>query len=226
MDLRKLAAAEAVNYIKNNTVVGFGGGATIAYAIELLSDRIKNESLKIQVCTSSAATKDVCIKYNIPLTELSDQTTLDLYFDGCDQFDYQLNALKSGAGIHTTEKIFASLATEFILLGDTNKRTQMFDAKYPIVVDVLPEAVSLATNKIKELFPNANPEIRKSADGNSAFTENGHVLVDVWFKVFPEPVSSHQQLKNITGVVETSLFIDLALKAIIATQDGIETYIK
>jgi ribose 5-phosphate isomerase A len=225
MDLRKLAAAEAVNYIKNNTVVGFGGGATIAYAIEFLSDRIKNESLKIEVCTSSAATKDVCIKYNVLLKDLPTQSPIDLYFDGCDQFDYQLNALKSGAGIHTTEKIFASLATEFILLGDTSKRTQTFATRYPVVVDVLPAAVSLATNKIKELFPNANPEIRKSADGSSALTEHGHVLIDVWFKVFPEPSAAHQQLKNITGIVETSLFIGLAHKAIIATEQGIETYI-
>jgi len=40
---------------------------------------------------------------------------LDIYFDGCDQFDEELNALKSGGGIHTTEKILATMANEFIL---------------------------------------------------------------------------------------------------------------
>ena len=112
MDLRKIAAEEAVKYIKNNTTVGFGGGASIAYAIELLSERIKNENLTIQVITSSSATKEICKKYSIPLNEEINKQPLDLYFDGCDQFDFELNALKSGAGIHTLEKICASLATE------------------------------------------------------------------------------------------------------------------
>lgn len=227
MDLRKLAALEAVKYIKNNTTVGFGGGASIAYAIELLSERIKNENLTIQIITSSLATREVCKKHNVVLNEEINQKPLDLYFDGCDQFDFELNALKSGAGIHTLEKICASLASEFILLGDNTKRTEKFDTKYPVVVDVLPSALFFVMNKITETISGANPKVRIGKSGDdSALTENGNILVDIWFDVFPEPKTLHQQLKAITGVVETSLFIGLAHKAIVASDKGIEIYIR
>ena len=225
MNLKKLAAEEAVKYIKNNTKVGFGGGASIAYAIELLSERIKNENLTIQVVTSSVATKEVCKKYHIALNEEINNQSLDLYFDGCDQFDFELNALKSGAGIHTLEKICASLASEFILLGDNTKRTKKFDIKYPVVVDILPSALFFAMKRIAETIIGATPKIRITTDNDVAFTENGNILVDIWFGKFPEPKALHQQLKSITGVVETSLFIGLAHKAIVASEDGIETYI-
>ena len=226
MDLRKLAATEAVKYIKNNTTVGFGGGASIAYAIELLAERIKNENLTIQVITSSSATKEVCIMHNIALNEEINKQPLDLYFDGCDQFDFELNALKSGAGIHSLEKICASLATEFILLGDNTKRTDKFDIKYPVVVDVLPAALFLVMDSIKKTVAGSNPKIRIDTNNERAITENGNILVDIWFDIFPEPKALHDQLKAITGVVETSLFIGLAHKAIVASPDGVETYIK
>jgi len=226
MDLRKIAAEEAVKYIKNNTTVGFGGGASIAYAIELLSERIKNENLTIQVITSSSATKEICKKYSIPLNEEINKQPLDLYFDGCDQFDFELNALKSGAGIHTLEKICASLATEFILLGDNTKRTDKFDIKYPVVVDVLPSSLFWVMDSIKKTIAGSNPKIRVGTNNETALTENGNILVDIWFDIFPEPKALHQQLKSITGVIETSLFIGLAHKAIVASPDGVETYIK
>lgn len=224
MDLRKLAAEEAVKYIKNNTKVGFGGGASIAYAIELLSERIKKENITVHVVTPSLTTKEVCKKHQIILNEEINKQPLDLYFDGCDQFDFELNALKSGAGIHTLEKICASLATEFILLGDNTKRTEKFDVKYPVVVDVLPAALFYVMNQIKTEVPGSKPTIRTGIDKKTALTENGNVLVDVWFDIFPEPKLLHQQLKSITGVVETSLFIGMANKAIIASDKGIEIF--
>lgn len=44
--------------------------------------------------------------------------------------------------------------------------------------------------------------------------------------VFPnqitKPLETHQQLKMITGVIETGLFINMVDKAIIATEKGIK----
>ena len=67
--------------------------------------------------------------------------SIDIYFDGCDQLDSELNALKIGGGIHTQEKLLASMANEFILIGDESKLVQNFDNRFPVVIELLPQAV-------------------------------------------------------------------------------------
>ncbi|HEV2831425.1 MAG TPA: ribose-5-phosphate isomerase A [Hanamia sp.] len=43
------------------------------------------------------------------------------YFDGCDQLDSELNALKSEGGNSYAGKLLTSMANEFILIGDESK---------------------------------------------------------------------------------------------------------
>ena len=52
-------------------------------------------------------------------------------------------------------------------------------------------------------------------------TENGNYLLDVYFESWPDLAGINHSLKNITGVVETSLFYGLASKAIIAGENGV-----
>ena len=75
-----------------------------------------------------------------------------MYFDGCDQFDKDLNALKSGGGIHTMEKLFASMAKEFILVGDDSKYAEQLTTTFPLVLEVLPQAMSFILAKLPFLF--------------------------------------------------------------------------
>ena len=77
---------------------------------------------------------------------------IDIYFDGCDQFDNQLNALKSGGGIHTQEKLLASMAKQFVLVGDETKRVDSFDVKFPLVIEMLPQSLLYVPFKIEKLF--------------------------------------------------------------------------
>ena len=118
------------------------------------------------------------------------------------------------------------ISYRIILLGDNTKRTDKFDIKYPVVVDVLLSSLFWVMDSIKKTIAGSNPKIRVGTNNETALTENGNILVDIWFDIFPEPKALHQQLKSITGVIETSLFIGLAHKAIVASPDGVETYIK
>ena len=45
--------------------------------------------------------------------------------------------------------------------------------------------------------------------------------MDLWFPVWPNLGQLNSLIKGITGVVETSLFYNLAHKAIMAGKDGI-----
>ncbi|MDQ2753878.1 MAG: ribose-5-phosphate isomerase A, partial [Bacteroidota bacterium] len=65
--------------------------------------------------------------------------------------------------------------------------------------------------------------VRKNKEtGNAIITENNNHLVDVWFAKLPELSLINPMLKSITGVVETSLFYNMASKAIIAGKEGIK----
>jgi ribose 5-phosphate isomerase A len=181
---------------------------------------LKKENLNIQLYTSSGSTKNILEQSHFIVNDFSEIHSLDIYLDGCDQLDKNLNALKSGSGIHTTEKLLASMAKQFILIGDESKYAEELETKFPLVVEVIPEAATFAQYKIKELFPDAKIETRYKNNA-PVITKYSNQLIDIWFNDFPELSILNFLLKNITGVLETSLFYNLASKAIIAGTDRI-----
>ncbi|WP_415161751.1 ribose-5-phosphate isomerase A [Parafilimonas sp.] len=114
------------------------------------------------------------------MNDISTVSALDIYFDGCDQFDRNLNALKSGSGIHTTEKLLASMASQFVLVGDESKYIDTLQTKYPVVIEVIPDAVHFAQAQLHKMFPSGKTQVR---EGKTRYT---NLLVDIWFDEFPE----------------------------------------
>ncbi len=55
----------------------------------------------------------------------------------------------------------------------------------------------------------------------NSITENGNHLADIRFAHLPELSGLNPLLKSIAGVVETSLFYNLATKAVIASISGV-----
>lgn len=148
---------------------------------------------------------------------------LDVYFDGCDQFDAALNALKSGGGIHTLEKIFAASSQEFVLLGDSAKRVEHLDTIYPLTLEVMQQAVTSVIPAIESNFDCSAITGRgdhPTAQGNTMTYTS---IVDVYFKVFPD-LDAINRLKMLPGVVDHSLFYRMASKAIISGENGVKVY--
>jgi ribose 5-phosphate isomerase A len=54
-------------------------------------------------------------------------------------------------------------------------------------------------------------------------TERGNFLIDNWFNVFPEPAMLNERVIAIPGILEHSLFFNMAHRAVIAGPDGIQT---
>jgi ribose 5-phosphate isomerase A len=148
---------------------------------------------------------------------------IDIYFNGCDQFDNELNALKSGGGIHTQEKLLASMANEFVLIGDESKLVTNFDNRFPLVIELLPQALGYIPGCIQKLYPDSrsNYRVSEKKDGY-VVTENGNYLLDIWFREWTALSRINPLVKSIAGVVETSLFYGLANIAIIAGEEGVK----
>jgi ribose 5-phosphate isomerase A len=159
------------------------------------------------------------------VTDFSSTDRMDQYFDGCDQIDSQLNAFKSGAGIHTTEKLLASMARNFILLAEDSKFVARLENKYPLVLETIPQAILYVSKEIKSLFPDALCSVRVSGENNiPIITRFGNYLLDCRFPLLPELEFLQAHCKRITGVVEISLFYKIASEAIIAGHGGIRRF--
>lgn len=86
--MKKKCALYASKLVKDGMVVGLGGGSTISYLI----DYVKDKDIKVV----SPSSKTVLLAQKMGLTVLNTQYVdhVDIAFDGCDEVDSHLNALK------------------------------------------------------------------------------------------------------------------------------------
>jgi ribose 5-phosphate isomerase A len=225
MDFKKEAARIASTIVEDNTSVGLGDGTTVRLLAEFLIERI-NAGLEIRLYTSSLQTLEFLQRRDVSVNDISGTDTLDIYFDGCDQIDGNLNALKSGSGIHTMEKLLGSMAKKFVIIGDDSKFVQRLDPAFPLVLEVLPVAMAYVQRIMSSLYPVSVLAIRLLPDQEyePVLTRNGNFLLDCHFQEWPELEDLQVQCKKITGIVEISLFYQLVNGAIIAGKDGISRY--
>ncbi|MDU3724049.1 MAG: ribose 5-phosphate isomerase A [Clostridium celatum] len=216
--MKKACAKEALKYIKDKSIIGLGGGSTISYLVSY----IKESGLEVEVVTPSFRTEKLCIENGLKVLLTWAVDSISVAFDGCDEVDNDLVALKSGGGIHTNEKIIASMADEYILLVDESKVSSKLEFKYPIVLEILPESKSLVEKNIKALGGKPNMRSSSAKDG-FAISDNGLFLMDVEFdgKDIGDICKLNDSLKRIVGVLDTSLFYNIATKVLVASENGI-----
>ena len=225
-DFKQQAACEAARSIGPGQVVGFGAGSTMAHLVAaLVEDRALARSLK--TVSSSFVTRQLLIREGFTVVESGWLSRLDWYFDGCDQFDMQLNALKSGGGVHTAEKVLAAMADQFVLVGDRSKLVGGLDGSFPVVAEVIPEAAAFVADRLERLFGPLKCGLRVSDKKDGAvITERGNFLIDSWFEPFPDPGLLNARLDGLTGVLEHSLFYNMAHRAVVAGPEGIQIMLK
>ena len=66
-----------------------------------------------------------------------------------------------------------------------------------------------------------NIEVRLRIKEDKPFvTDHGHYILDCFFQQIHDPVALNRTLKNIPGLVEDGLFLNMASMALIGMQDG------
>ena len=212
-DLKKACAKEAMKY---NTIIGLGGGSTIGYLIDYIKE---DKNLNVKVVTPSTKTRMLCINKGLEVLYTSYVDEVSVAFDGCDEVDENLNALKSGGGIHTKEKLIASMSKEYILLVDESKFVNKLTFKHPVVLEILEDSLKYVEKEVIKL--GGVPTIRtSSAKDGFTITENGNLLMNVQFENVENIDELENKLKNICGVIDTSLFTKVITKAIVTSENG------
>ncbi|MCF0105540.1 MAG: ribose 5-phosphate isomerase A [Holdemanella sp.] len=221
MNLKKKGAEYALRFIKDGMVIGLGGGRTIQY----LAQYIKEKNLDVKVVTPSMTTALTCKKMGLTMLPTYAVGHIDLAFDSCDEIDENFYALKSGGGIHTHEKIIASMADHYILMVDDSKYGKTLRYTHPVVLEVLKDAYSYVCNKLDALGYIYTNRETSNKDG-ILISDNGNLLIDVQVQEYTNPETLYNTLIQITGIVEISIFTSEITDIILTRENEIKHIIR
>lgn len=223
---KKNAALRAVSHVKDGFIVGLGSGSTAAHAIEEIGKRMKNEKLRVLGVPTSYQAFMLAVKHGIPITTLEEHSTLDLTIDGADQIDTELNLIKGMGGALAREKIVATASKKLVIVADESKKVRILgENNHPVPIEVLPIAAPVVMRKIRKI--GGNPALREGIKKvGPVITDNGNVIIDVNFGLIRKPEELDRELKLLTGVVETGLFVKMANLVYLGKSSGVEKLVK
>lgn len=211
LKLKQEVAKEALRYIKDGMILGVGTGSTVNCLIDLLP----NVNLKGAVA-SSKVTQDKLEALGIEVMDLNFVGELDLYIDGADEVNPNLQLIKGGGGALTREKIVAAASKEFLCLVDETKWVTQLGHEFPVPIEVLPQARSYVARELVKL--GGEPVYREGFT-----TDYGNLILDTYHLDIPSASEMEQTLNNIVGVVCNGIFAaNQADKLLIAKQSGVE----
>ena len=217
--LKALCAKAALDYIlpklHGRTILGIGTGSTTNLFIELMAQ----EKIRLKgAVASSIATKKLLEKHEIKVFKLDEVDSLELYIDGADESNSNLELVKGGGGALTQEKIVAAASKEFVCIVDHTKWVSNL-GEFPLPVEVIPTSFKYVSKEIKEM--GGDPEHRKGV-----ITDNGNLIIDVK-GLYPisKPKSLEKELNNIAGVVTNGIFaLRPADKIFVASNSEVSEY--
>ncbi len=222
-DLKRQAAARALDWVRPGMRLGLGTGSTARHFVELLGERVRGGLDVIGVPTSEA-TKADAERVGVPLTTLDDTPHLDLTVDGADEIGPDLALIKGGGGALLREKIVAAASDHMIVIADETKLLPALGA-FPLPIEVVPFGLTATRNAIalalEGLALPTNLKLRTDPSGLAFVTDGGHFIVDAALGRIPDPRALADRLAAIPGVVEHGLFLGLARTAIVAGPAGV-----
>jgi len=193
--LKQKVAEAALEYVKGYSILGIGTGSTTRLFIDGLAERRKDIEGAV---SSSLATTEQLKKLGIPVLELNDVGTLDVYVDGADEINPQKQLIKGGGAALTREKIIAAASKKFICIADDSKCVDVL-GKFPLPVEVIPMARSFVAREMVKL--GGQPVWRENC-----VTDNGGQILDVWNLSILNPLEMEQVINNIPGVITVGIF--------------------
>ena len=224
MNDKEIVAQAALEYVKNNTIIGLGTGSTANYFIEGLAKKIKNENLDIKVVASSTISQINAIQAGLTYVSLDQIEAIDLYVDGADEIvlSTSIEVLKGRGYDLIREKLLASASKQCIIIGDNSKIVTKIGDNFPIPVETSPIAWKITQKIIEEFSINCN--LRKNTAGDGfAISSYGNFVLDCKFK-YSDISSLSKQLSEVPGVLEHGVFLNIAHLSLIANNGEVETY--
>ncbi|MTC78065.1 ribose-5-phosphate isomerase RpiA [Providencia sp. wls1916] len=212
-ELKKAVGWAALEYVRPGTIVGVGTGSTASHFIDALA------TMKGQIegaVSSSEASTQKLKSLGIPVFDCNSVDSLDVYVDGADEVDGNMNMIKGGGAALTCEKIVSAIAKTFVCIVDQSKLVGVL-GKFPLPVEVIPMARSYVARELVKL--GGQPVYRENV-----VTDNGNVILDVHNLEILDPVALENKINGIAGVVTVGLFANRGADVVLmGTADGVKT---
>ena len=221
MDAKQRAGFRAAEFVEDGMSVGLGTGSTAYWLVERLGERVR-EGLRVRCVPTSRRTEEQARALGIPLVSLGEAGALDLAIDGADEIGPDLALIKGGGGALLREKLVASAARRFVVIADASKRVEVL-GRFPLPVEVVPFAWELTARRVAAVTK-AEALLRRAEGGEAYVTDNGNYILDCRCGRIPDPARTERELKSLTGVVESGLFVGMADLAVVSTDEGVKIF--
>ena len=211
----KLAKALAPLVCKHK-IVGVGTGSTSELAIIEIANLMHTSNLQMRFVATSLACEWKCKELGLNVVEATSVDEIDFGFDGADAVDKNCRAIKGKGGAMLREKLVAVRCKEYVLIADDSKFVENIASRSEVPVEVFPEMLKYVENKLIELGAK-NIVLRPALKTfGPAYTCSGNIILDCSFVQIDDALEG--QIKSITGVVESGLFLSQASKVILASE--------
>jgi ribose 5-phosphate isomerase A len=218
-EARAAAVAAARWRMEPGTTIGLGSGRAVLALVDALGLRWQGKP-PLRVAVASLVTESRARTVGLELIQLDGSTTLDLYIDGADEVDPQLNLIKGGGAALLREKLVMAAARRVLIVAEASKQVPRLGSTHPLPVEVVRFAWPTTRRRLLELVPRA--ALRRDEAGDPVRTDEGHYLLDC---ELPEGGQGDLRalaaaLKATLGVVDHGLFLNVADEVIFGRDDG------
>ncbi|HET6202497.1 MAG TPA: ribose-5-phosphate isomerase RpiA [Planctomycetota bacterium] len=214
---KRAAGYRAADLVEDGATLGLGTGTTVAFVLERLAARIRQEGLRVRGLPTSRRTEEAARALGIPLVSFDDVPSLDLAIDGADEVDPRWNLIKGGGGALLREKVVASASRRTTIVVGAEKLVPRL-GRFPLPVEVVRFAWRPAAKALEAL--GCRPELRRDPAGGAYVTDEGHGILDCRFEGIDDPAALDAAIDRIPGVVETGIFVGLVHRLVVGHGDG------
>ena len=159
--LKKEAGVKACQMVESGMTLGVGTGSTVAYFIEELGRRHREEGLEARCVPTSIRSAQALKKCGMEVCDIDKVGRIDLTVDGADAVDPKLNGLKGLGGALLWEKIVAENSDRYVWIVDESKLVSTLGGK------VCLEVVKFGSVKLLKQLEECglNPSFKKGENG-------------------------------------------------------------
>ncbi|MFS2318140.1 ribose-5-phosphate isomerase RpiA [Maricaulis sp. D1M11] len=213
------AAAAAFDYVEEGMTLGLGSGSTAEIFVRMLGERVRN-GLNIKGVPTSDQTADLARDVGIPLLDVDHVDQIAVTIDGADEVDGRFQLIKGGGGRHLREKLIARASDLMVVIVDESKLVSTL-GQFPLPVEVDPFGFSITARQIYQALSKAgvskpDVQLRRKGDGLDPFiTDGGNYILDCGCGEIPDASAVDVGLKDLPGVVEHGLFLNMARVVIV-----------
>ena len=207
-------AQRALEYVREETVVGLGTGRAATAFVRALGARVA-DGFRVRGVPTSDSTEALARELGIEILTLEEAGRIDTTFDGADEVSPNLDLIKGYGGAHVREKIVAASSDRLIILVGDEKLVSRLGQRGRVPVEVVPFGLVLARQQLTAL---GCPPTLRELDGSPVVTDNGNVILDCAVDAIENPAALEREILSVPGVLGTGLFVGMA--DVVLVQEG------